>query len=59
MSFFLREVPGCFFFIGSANEAKGLHHPHQNSLFDFDEDALGIGIEMLIRSVESLLSEDS
>lgn len=59
MSFFLREVPGCFFFIGSANEAKGLHHPHHNSLFDFDEDALGIGIEMLIRSVESLLSEDS
>ena len=56
MSFFLREVPGCFFFIGSANAERGLDHPHHNPRFDFDEDALGIGIEMLVRSVESLLS---
>ncbi len=57
MSFFLREVPGCFFFIGSANPEKGLNHPHHNPRFDFDEDALGIGIEMLTRSVESFLAE--
>lgn len=57
MSFFLRKVPGCFFFIGSANEEKGLNHPHHNPRFDFDEGALGIGIEMLTRSVESLLNE--
>ncbi|MFQ5916125.1 MAG: M20 family metallopeptidase [Nitrospinota bacterium] len=57
MSFFLREVPGCFFFIGSANPEKGLDYPHHNPRFDFDEDALGIGIEMLVRSVESLMSE--
>ncbi len=57
MSFFLRKVPGCFFFIGSANKEKGLNHPHHNSRFDFDEGAMGIGIEMLTRSVESLLNE--
>jgi amidohydrolase len=57
MSFFLREVPGCFFFIGSANPEKGLDHPHHNPRFDFDEDALGVGVEMLTRTVEHFLAE--
>ena len=58
MSFFLREVPGCFFFIGSANPEKGLAHPHHNPRFDFDEDALGVGVEMLTRTVEYFFGRD-
>ncbi|MCL2929760.1 MAG: M20 family metallopeptidase [Trichodesmium sp. MAG_R01] len=52
MSFFLQEVPGCYFFLGSANSEKGLAYPHHHPRFDFDETALGIGVEMFIRCTE-------
>ncbi|MBD2464122.1 amidohydrolase [Oscillatoria sp. FACHB-1407] len=52
MSFFLQEVPGCFFFLGSANATKGLDYPHHHPRFDFDEIALGIGVEIFVRCVE-------
>ncbi|MEO0535680.1 MAG: M20 family metallopeptidase [Cyanobacteria bacterium P01_A01_bin.123] len=52
MAFFLREVPGCYFFLGAANEAKGLAYPHHHPRFDFDETALGMGVEMFVRCVE-------
>lgn len=53
MSFFLRAVPGCYFFLGSANEAKGLAYPHHHPRFNFDEAALATGVEMFVRCVES------
>jgi amidohydrolase len=52
MSFFLQEKPGCYFFLGSANPDKGLAYPHHHPRFDFDETALGIGVEIFIRCVE-------
>ncbi|MGK7877795.1 MAG: M20 family metallopeptidase [Xenococcaceae cyanobacterium] len=52
MSFFLQEVPGCYFFLGSANPEKGLAYPHHHPRFDFDETALGMGVEMFVRCVE-------
>lgn len=52
MSYFLQAVPGCYFFLGSANLSKGLSHPHHHPRFDFDETALGIGVELFIRCVE-------
>ncbi|MBD2579721.1 M20 family metallopeptidase [Oscillatoria sp. FACHB-1406] len=52
MSFFLKEVPGCYFFVGAANPAKNLAYPHHHPNFDFDETALGIGVEMFARCVE-------
>ncbi|MEO0836421.1 MAG: M20 family metallopeptidase [Cyanobacteria bacterium J06642_3] len=55
MSFFLNEVPGCYFFLGSANPAKGLAYPHHHPRFDFDEAALGMGVEMFVRCVERFL----
>ena len=53
MSYFLQEVPGCYFFLGSANADRGLSYPHHHPRFDFDETALGIGVEMFIRCVET------
>ena len=44
MSVFLDRVPGCFFFVGSA--PPGEHRPHHSPRFDFDERALGIGLEL-------------
>ncbi|BDI15176.1 peptidase M20 [Nostoc cf. commune SO-36] len=52
MSFFLQEVPGCYFFLGSANSAKDLAYPHHHPRFDFDETALAMGVEIFIRCVE-------
>jgi amidohydrolase len=52
MSFFLQKVPGCYFFLGSANPAKDLAYPHHHPRFDFDETALGMGVEIFVRCVE-------
>lgn len=49
MSFFLNAAPGCYAYVGSSNEARGLHHPHHSPLFDFDEAALPIGVELLTK----------
>ena len=53
MAFFLQEVPGCYFFLGSANTEKALAYPHHHPRFDFDETALGLGVEMFARCVEA------
>lgn len=52
MSFFLQEVPGCHFFLGSANPSKNLAYPHHHPRFDFDETALLMGAEIFVRCVE-------
>jgi amidohydrolase len=52
MSFFLQEVPGCYFFLGSANPERGLDYPHHHPRFDFDESALAMGVELFVRCVE-------
>jgi amidohydrolase len=51
MSYFLQRVPGCFFNVGSRNPDKGLVWGHHHPRFDFDEEALGIGIETMTRVV--------
>ncbi|WP_416666150.1 M20 metallopeptidase family protein [Egbenema bharatensis] len=53
MSFFLQEVPGCYFFLGSANADKGLAFPHHHPRFDFDETVLSTGVEIFARCVEA------
>ena len=55
MSFFLQEVPGCYFFLGSANPEKQLNYPHHHPRFDFDEIALAMGVEIFVRCVENFL----
>jgi amidohydrolase len=52
-AYYLEKVPGCFFFLGSANAAKSLNYPHHHPLFDFDESALKTGVEILLKCVEN------
>lgn len=52
MSFFLQAVPGCYFFLGSANPAKNLTYPHHHPRFNFDETVLTTGVEIFVRCVE-------
>ena len=55
MSFFLQQVPGCYFFVGSANSDRDLAYPHHHPRFDFDEAALGMGVEIFVRCAEKFL----
>lgn len=54
MAFYLREVPGCFFFLGAGNAEKGLTRPLHSSEFDFDESALPIGAALFAGLAASL-----
>lgn len=56
MSFFLQAVPGCYFFLGSANGDRGLDYPHHHPRFDFDETVLPMGVELFVRCVEKFCS---
>ena len=46
-AYFTEAFPGAFLWIGSANEAKGLAQQNHQPHFDFDEDALAVGIKVL------------
>jgi len=54
-AYILEKVPGCFFFIGSANPAKGLDAGHHNPKFDFDESVLPHATALLAATVADLL----
>lgn len=56
MSYFLNAVPGCFFFMGCNNHERGLIHPHHSPRFDFDEDVLPLGVEVMVRSICAALN---
>lgn len=47
MSFYLGEVPGCFFFLGAGSTDPTLNQPHHNPRFSIDERALERGLQML------------
>jgi len=55
MAFFLNEVPGCFFFVGSANEEAGLNFPHHHPRFDIDERALPQAVALMANAALELL----
>jgi amidohydrolase len=56
MAFVLEKVPGCFVFIGSANETSGLAFPHHHPRFDFDEAVLSQAVNLMTSSTLRLLS---
>lgn len=56
MAFVLKRVPGCYWMLGSANKKKGLDHPHHSAKFDFDEEALPLGVETWVRLARNLLA---
>jgi amidohydrolase len=56
-AYFLRERPGCFFMVGTRNDERGLIWGHHHPRFDIDEDGMGVGIEVMTRSVIRYLNE--
>ncbi len=55
-SYFLQEVPGCYFLVGSApKDREPLSVPHHCSHFDIDERALLVGSSVYLQLVDDLL----
>lgn len=59
MARLMHNIPGCYFFVGSANGERGLDYPHHNPRFDIDEEALVIGATMLVQTAASFVMSDS
>ncbi|MHB8926233.1 MAG: M20 metallopeptidase family protein [Bacillota bacterium] len=55
-AYFCEKAPGTMFRVGGRNAAKGFTNPLHHPRFDFDEDALPIGVAVFVRSVLSFLS---
>ena len=53
----IMQVPGCFFFLGSALDMKDIR-PHHKSVFDIDERCLAVGASIWIRLVDNLLCSE-
>jgi len=56
-AYFLERVPGCFFRLGGGNEEKGIIHPGHHPEYDFDEEALVVGVAVMSQVVLDLLGE--
>jgi amidohydrolase len=56
MSIIMEQIPGCYFFIGSANADKGLDAKHHQPDFNFDEEALVFGSALIVKTVQNILS---
>lgn len=57
MAYFLEKVPGCYVYIGSRNEQKGLIQGHHHPEFDFDEQVLPEAVALMVSSTIGLLGE--
>ena len=58
MSFMMQEIPGCFFFVGSANAERGLNAAHHHPRFDFDERALPWAAALMTSAAMQYLREN-
>ena len=55
-SYYANEIPGCFFFVGSAHlDREPMSVPHHCSHFDIDERALLVGSSIFVQLIEDLL----
>lgn len=55
MSYLMDDIPGCYFFVGSANAERGLDFPHHNARFDVDESAFTIAAALLAQAAASFI----
>lgn len=55
-SYYMQKAPGMFLYLGIGNPAKDASFPHHHPKFDMDEDALPIGVEVMVRATFKLLA---
>lgn len=57
MSVYLQERPGCYYWLGARNEAKGIAGRHHDPGFVIDEEALPLAVEFGLRLIEGSLAD--
>jgi amidohydrolase len=55
MAYILKEIPGCFFFVGSSNSNQNLDAPHHHPRFDFDEHVLPYAVALIAAAASEFL----
>jgi len=55
MAYMMRNIPSCYFLVGSANPEKNLVFGHHHPRFDFDEQALSTGAAVITSAALDLL----
>lgn len=55
MAYMMDDIPGCYFFVGSKNDAKNLNSAHHHPKFDFDEKALVISTALMSDAIFSMM----
>lgn len=50
-SYYQKEIPGIFFFLGVKNEDLGFVYPLHNAKFNFNESVLAMGVEAYIKTL--------
>lgn len=58
-SYFAAAKPSCYFFVGAASEARGFTYPHHSPHFDFEEDALVIATQVMVRAARRYLGAEA
>jgi N-acetylcysteine deacetylase len=57
-SFYQKEIPGCYVWLGSGSEEKGIRYGWHHPKFMVDEEAIKIGVKWMVQSVLLLLEND-
>lgn len=57
-AYYVKEVPGCFMFVGAGNEETGAGYGHHHPKFDVDERSMKIAMQMLITTAEHYASSN-
>jgi amidohydrolase len=58
MAYFLEQVPGTYFFLGSIMEQEGVQYPHHNSRFMLDESVFVTGTALLVQGAVDWLENN-
>ncbi|WP_318653393.1 M20 family metallopeptidase [Paenibacillus rhizovicinus] len=56
-AYYLREVPGCFMFVGAGNPECGATFPHHHPRFDIDERAMLKSAKLMVAMAEDFAAE--
>lgn len=57
-SLFIKDTPGCFVMVGSANPEKGLDFGHHHPKFDIDEDCLPFAVAIMAQGALEILKRN-
>lgn len=58
MAYFLEQVPGTYFFLGSIERQNGVQYPHHNSRFRLDESVFVTGTALLVQGAVDWLKNN-